>query len=253
MSVYEITFSPTGRTKKVSDAVVRGFGQEKQEINLLKKDTEYDKIFLKEEDLCVIAVPSYGGRVPETAAYRLGQLQGNGAKAVLIVTYGNRAYDDTLLELKNSLTAAGFLPVAAIAAVTEHSILRQFATGRPDERDECELLAFAERIRKKLEEGIAHELAVPGKMPYKELHGFATKPETLTTCTECGFCAGECPVGAISLEKPSQTDWKKCIACMRCISVCPSHAREVGQEKLRPLAERLEPICGIRKENELFL
>lgn len=40
-------------------------------------------------------------------------MQGNGVRAVLPAAYGNRAYGDTLLELKNTLTDAGFRCVAA--------------------------------------------------------------------------------------------------------------------------------------------
>ena len=67
------------------------------------------------------AVPSYGGRVPEIAVSRLKQMKGNGARAVLLVVYGNREYEDTLLELSDVMEAAGFSPVAAVAAVAEHS------------------------------------------------------------------------------------------------------------------------------------
>ena len=72
--------------------------------------------------MAVIAVPSYGGRVPGTAAGRLGAIRGNGARAVLVCVYGNRAYEDTLVELQDIAKQAGFRVTAAVAAVAEHSI-----------------------------------------------------------------------------------------------------------------------------------
>lgn len=91
----------------------------------------------------MIAVPSYGGRVPQAATERLSAIRGNGAKAVLLCVYGNRAYEDTLVELEDTAKQAGFRVIAAIAAIAEHSIARQFATGRPDAQDQARLHTFA--------------------------------------------------------------------------------------------------------------
>ncbi len=101
-------------------------------MDLCSRDTDFAALLLKEEDICLVAVPSYGGRVPGLAVSRLRQIKGNSARAVLIAVYGNRAYEDTLVELRDVLEEAGFSCVAAVAAVAEHSIMRQFAAGRPD-------------------------------------------------------------------------------------------------------------------------
>ena len=102
-----------------------------------------------ENDICVIGVPSYGGRVPSIALERMKAYKGNNTKVVLVVSYGNRAYDDTLKELLDFFDNRGFSCVAAIAAIAEHSIMHQFATGRPDESDQTELIEFAQKISKK--------------------------------------------------------------------------------------------------------
>ena len=71
-------------------------------VDLTDSRTDFDKISLTQDDLAVIAVPSYGGRVPTPAAERLAALHGNGARAVLVCVYGNRAYEDTLVELEDT-------------------------------------------------------------------------------------------------------------------------------------------------------
>ena len=125
------------------------------EIDLLPSDGSYDSLELHREDVCFIAMPSYGGRIPKTAAERLVRIKGGGAKAVLVCVYGNRAYEDTLIELKDRAEDAGFIVYGAVAAVAEHSIMRKFAAGRPDEKDRDCLLYTSYQLAHLLEFGHA--------------------------------------------------------------------------------------------------
>lgn len=93
MKYYEICFSPTGGTQKVADAVTKGLAQGAVKVDLTDAKGNFDGISLTKEDVVLIAVPSYSGRVPETAAARIARLQGHGASAILICVYGNRAYE----------------------------------------------------------------------------------------------------------------------------------------------------------------
>ena len=145
MKTYEICFSPTGGTKKTADILVKELGEEVQFVDLTDSKENFSEIALDKDDVAVIAVPSFGGRVPGTAAERLGQIRGNGAKAVLVCVYGNRAYEDTLVELQDTAKQAEFRIISAVSAVAEHSIARQFAAGRPDARDQAQLHEFAEK------------------------------------------------------------------------------------------------------------
>ena len=147
MGHYNIHFSPTGGTKKVADIICSALDGEFNEIDLC---SNIELTSLCEDDICVVSVPSYGGRVPATAVERLTSISGNGAKAVLNCVYGNRAWEDTLTELQDTLEDLGFRCVAALATVAEHSIFRQFATGRPDEKDKAELIEMRKRSRKDL-------------------------------------------------------------------------------------------------------
>lgn len=252
MRTYVMYFSPTGGTKKVLNLFA-----EQWEINSwidLAKDEELSGIEFTAEDVCIVAVPSFGGRVPEVAVERLKKWRGNGATAVLIVTYGNRAYDDTLLELKEELISCDFKPKAAVAAVTEHSVVRLYGAGRPDTEDKEVLGDFVKTIQEiVLSDKEISELVVPGNHPYRERKKSDMIPMATADCTGCGSCAVRCPVGAISITNPSKTDAEKCISCMSCVSVCPWNGRKLPDEVLVAVTEKLKDVCAVRKENEIFL
>ena len=58
------------------------------------------------DDLVLFGVPVYGGRIPSPAVQTLRRMQGSRTPAVLVAAYGNREYDDALLELAD-IAAAG--------------------------------------------------------------------------------------------------------------------------------------------------
>lgn len=255
MKLYQIHFSPTGGTKKAAALLAAGWNCPQEEIPLLGPGRPEKGLSFTPEDICIIAVPSYGGRVPEPALKEIGRMQGNGAKAVLTVVYGNRAFDDTLLELQSAAEAAGFCPVAAVAAIAEHSIMRQYAAGRPNSKDAAQLAGFSREIQALLaQEPQNIQLKVPGNTPYREYHGVPMKPQVKKhRCTKCGACAALCPAGAISPAAPDSTDTQKCITCMGCVAACPNKARGLNKFMVFMGSRRLKKACCVPKENELFL
>lgn len=251
MSLYTIYFSPTGGAKKVVEQLAKNWGEAPQEIDLSDRTADFSGYSFTEQDACLIAVPSFGGRVPEAALTRLVSMHGGGAKAVLVVSYGNRAYDDTLLELQDAANTCGFSVIGAVAAVAEHSIMHQFGAGRPDGADCAELSAFAEKLKKAT--STSGTLSLPGNRPFRPYGGLPMKPKASKVCTRCGLCAKNCPVGAIPADDPAKTNTEICISCMRCVQICPVQARSNSKALLLVAGQKMKKSCATRKPNELFL
>lgn len=248
MKVVEIVFSPTGGTEKTAHIIGRKWSKNIVKIDLSDPKTDHTKYVIDKEDTVLIAMPSFGGRAPAAAIERLKKIAGNGAKCTLVCVYGNRAYEDTLVEMKDAAETSGFRVIAAIAAVAEHSIISKYAAGRPDASDERQLAGFAERILDKDGE----LLSVPGDRPYKKSGGGGLVPKVTKDCVKCGLCAEKCPVQAINAEN-FVADSKKCISCMRCVKQCPHNARKVNGIMVSAAALAIKKACSVRKENELFL
>jgi len=255
MNVLQIVFSPTGGTKQVTDTLTKTWGMSVNEIDLTNAETDYAALSLKKDDIAVIAVPSYGGRVPPLATQRISKICGNQMPCVIVCVYGNRAYEDTLIELNNIAEKSGFKVIAAVAAIAEHSIMHQYAAGRPDTRDKQELQNFAKKIFKKINSSAAEASTpqIPGNYPYKKAGGVGLVPKADNKCTNCGLCAENCPAQAISKENVKVTDSKKCISCMRCVVKCPQSARKVNDAMVSVAALAMKKACSTRKENELYI
>lgn len=256
MKLVQIVFSPTGGTQKVAEILTEKWMGAVSRIDLCNADLKISDIpIIDPEDVALIAVPSYGGRVPGLAAQRIGTIEGNGAKCIAVCVYGNRAYEDALVELKDIADHCGFETTAAISAVAEHSIMHQYAIGRPDEKDLEELRGFAKTIFEKLASGelSASALQIPGNRPYKKAGGAGLTPKAEKNCVNCGLCAKSCPAQAIDPNNLKTADSKKCISCMRCVVKCPKSARKVNGAMVSAAALVMKKACSERKGNELFL
>ena len=255
MNVLQITFSPTGGTDKVAEMITKVWGMPVNKIDLTDAEAGDFSLELGEEDIAVLAVPSYGGRVPGLAAQRIAKIHGNQTPCVIVCVYGNRAYEDTLTELSDVAEKSGFRVIAAIAAVAEHSIMHQYAAGRPDAEDESELKCFAQKILDKINGGPAQFSTpqIPGNRPYKKAGGAGLVPKANDNCTGCGLCAARCPAKAIDADNLKGADSRKCISCMRCVAKCPQAARKVNGAMVSVAAFAIKKACSTRKENELFI
>lgn len=203
-------------------------------------------------DLLILAAPVYAGRIPNLFAKRLEEWHGDAGPAVLLASYGNRAYDNALAELRNMATFAGFAPVAAAACIARHTIADVYAQGRPDKNDLRELSDFAVKIAELIKNDKSGPLAVPGEIPDKKAAAMVLPQSLNENCVMCGICWQNCPSGAIEPDNPGHVDKDKCICCMRCVNVCPQKARMADPAFINGIIKKLEPLCSAPRQNEFF-
>lgn len=250
-------FSPTGGTKRSGEIFCKEISQKVTLIDLGAKGdfaAQNEEAQGEEDDLAVFAVPVFGGRIPGIAAEKLNRLNGGGKEAVTMVVYGNRAYEDALLELNNIIKDRGFHIAASCACVAQHSMAPEVGKGRPDEADGIGIRDFAKKAAEKIAGGAGGEIVVPGNYPYRDGANLPVTPISLPDCTLCGECAASCPVDAIAVEENAVvTNPEKCILCMACAAACPKKARILPP----PMEEKMEQLLGalktVRRENEYFL
>ena len=257
-----IYYSPTGTTKKIVKTIGKELGlKQLNEYSITSKPIDL-KPELGDNCLTIIGVPVYGGRVPIEAVEQLKKLQSKNTPAVLVVVYGNRAYDDALLELKMIAENCGFNIIAAAAFIGEHSfssIDKPIAAGRPDKLDLIKCVEFSHRIKAKindLEQGDLFELAIPGNYPHKERSKLpeSIAPETAyDQCDNCGICVDVCPSNAITIVGQVITNAKLCTWCCACVKNCPNEARFFENPTINGIKEKLFTTCSERKEPELFV
>lgn len=246
-TVHAIYFSPALSTKKVVQAVANGISGQVVNYDItqgLKKEPVFS-----ENDIVVIGVPSYSGRVPKLATQCLSELSANNIPAIIVCVYGNRAYEDTLLELNNICSESGFNVIGAGAFIARHSIFPNVADGRPDLADIEIASSFGQQCLNNLEGGL---LNLTGNFPYREIASVPLVPKGDRHCDKCGICVKGCPTGAIDINSPGKTDKAKCISCSRCIELCPSGARKYRGLLYKIAQKQFTKKFNARKENELF-
>lgn len=245
-----ITFSPTGSSLRVAQTFAKELGNQWQNIDLTL-------VHLKEtvclSPIAIIAVPVYAGRVPTLAVERLQKISSRGAKAITVVVYGNRAYEDALLELNDEVQELGFEIVASAAVVAQHSIVSALGTGRPNEEDLEEIREMARNVAIKINTPKHNPINVPGNRPYREGMKASITPFATEACLGCRSCVTQCPTQAIPIDNPKETDASKCILCMRCVANCPMRARVLPPPFLFAMKEKLASFADIKRENELFI
>lgn len=262
-SVKIVFFSPTGTTKAVIQGIARGIGQPATElIDITTLDARNKPLQTSENDLLVVAVPVYVGRVPDVLLEWLNAINAHHTLAVCVAVYGNRAFDDALLELKDILAQRGCNPIAGAAFIGEHSFSSSdtpIAASRPDGGDLNQAQRFGEKIKEKLlslsSASQVTDLKLPGNHPYRQREPRLSADFIAVSdaCIQCGSCATACPVEAIDPEDSMVMDKDKCILCCACIKSCPQHARTMKESHIKDIAIRLNEMCQERKEPVFFL
>ena len=266
-SLKLVYFSPTGTTKKIIERIAQGINHSSTEIvDITKPEERKKQIETSENELLIIGVPVYFGRVQTNAIEWLNTIKACNTPTVCIVVYGNREYDDSLLELKETTIKKGCIPIACAAYIGEHSFSNSetpIAVGRPDTDDLRHAESFGEEIREKIisipSSRRISDISVPGKYPYIDMIDSKKKLSSVdfiavdSNCLQCGDCAKHCPVGAIDSENSASVDKDKCILCHACIKICPANARKIKNDMIKNIALRLSETFQVRKEPVFFL
>jgi ferredoxin len=251
-----VYFSPTGGSAKNALSIARALDQQALDIDVTLASTAPAAMTFGKNELVVFGAPVYIGRIYRGVLDRLESFCGDQTPCIVTVSYGNRHYDDALLELSDFVSERGFVPVAGAALVARHTY-GEIQTDRPDESDLESNRLFAIRVNEKLRRGELAPATLPGNRPY--LHGadggkggVTHRPSTNNACTDCGLCASLCPEEAIAQDNRT-VDHGRCISCFRCIRICPAGAKECVTPAYLEFAERFTRQLAQRRENEYFI
>lgn len=270
--VWGMYFTGTGTTEKIVTHIGKKIGEklgvEYESYNFsLPKAREIEKSFT-ENDLVVFGTPVIAGRVPNLLLKYLDTLKGNGALAVPVVLYGNRNFDDALIELRDILKEKNMKPIAGGAFIGEHSFSKILGAGRPDIKDMEIASNFAEKIVEKITRkdfNLEKLIEVKGETPLRFYYQprdskgnpidiRKVKPKTdMNLCDRCGLCVAICPLGSINFDDPSDV-FGICMKCCACVKRCPTGAKYYDDENYLYHQHELEEEYGkIRREPKLFL
>jgi len=254
-----IYFSPTNTTRTVLESVAKAMGRTiTREVDLTRPENRNNLSDLSFDGPVLLGAPVYAGRLPKEAAQCFKALRGKGAPAVLVVVYGNREYEDALVELKDIAVERNFRPLAAAAFIGEHSFSSAnlpIAQGRPDEQDLATARQFGEKSAALIDAAPGDAtLEVSGNVPYKQgmAAGAPAFIQVTDQCDACGICLASCPKDAIDEANQYATIAANCILCCACIKACPNQARVMMDGPIMDKARWLHTNCAPRKDPQLF-
>lgn len=267
--IYAMYWSATGTTKKVVTTIAQTLGQlaglpcETVDFTLPKARQSAPRF--SAHDLVIFGTPVYAGRVPNLLVKYLETIEGGGACAVPVVLFGNRNFDDALIELRNILETDGFHTIAGAAFVGEHAFSKTLGAGRPDADDLQEARAFAQALWQKIQDETCHTPArVAGNDPVapyytprdragNPINILKVKPKThAELCDACGLCVRICPMGSIDPKDPTLVSGI-CVKCCACVKKCPTGAKYYDDAGYLYHKEELELAYERRASNAVFL
>jgi ferredoxin len=259
--VSAVYFSPTGTTQKTVIAMAEGIDLPFRKFDMtLPAGRRTFKEQFGEEDLVIVGLPVYVGRIPMCLDDLYARLTGHSTQAIAVVVYGNREYNDALIELKMELESRGFIVRSAAVFVGESTATTKIATGRPDAADLAVARDFGKRTIELIRNDVFGRLEVNGSYPFT-WPGYDPKiptdrvlPLLVTSekCIDCKICSKNCPWTAIVADDSKNRDRSKCMLCYRCVRNCPSQAVEVTGDKWLAYLPEFERMCARRCEPELF-
>lgn len=252
-----IYFSPTGTTRNISEKIAQELGVQKViHYDLTLPAAPIETVIT--DGVAIIGIPVYAGRVPELCLQRMQAVTATGIPAVLVALYGNREFEDALVELRDIAVAKGFKVIAAGAFIGEHSystLEQPIAAGRPHAEDLQRAVQFGKEVAAKIEGKNLNPPVIEGHVPYRERVAFGgVAPVTdQEKCTLCGTCAAICPTGVIRLSDSVTTDADHCIMCCACVKGCEAQARLFTHPLIAERRAMLLKNCSVPKAPQLFL
>lgn len=284
-SVAGLYFSPSGEAAKITKKISRVVMEQLEDAtvgelqcdyqDMLKKCSEQRKHFAADEDMrcdacefdsetvVVIGVPAASGRLMEPCVDMLKHINGGGAFAVVVVTYGNNTYGDSLYELYSLAEEAGFNVASAAAFVAQNAIFGSVAGDRPDAHDLEKIIEFARisanKIKRLSGTSVSEmrikpaPLDIKGSMPSRKPVKIPLHPSVNSFCINCGKCIDVCPMGAINREDPFDINLKKCISCTACINACEQDARGFSGPMYTASKLAFEIFSRKRRDPEWFI
>lgn len=240
-------FSPTHHSEKYINQSLAMLPYEKELINLTNIENRQKNYSLKQDEMLVLCLPVYAGRIPKLTEDYLKCFKGHQSPAIIFVCYGNRYYDDALMELKNRLIEQGFIIQGAGALIGEHTYTPKLGTLRPRGEDIVEVRDFIYSILQ--EDFKTASIEVPGNNSYRPYKTNEVVPYCLEHCIKCGKCIRVCPIQAISKDYVTDVN---CLVCNKCVKECPMNARVLPSDFEDNIKAWLESQFRDRKENQFF-
>lgn len=261
-------FSPTSTTGRVIGVIEKGLMGcsgicRGVSVDFTLPSNRKEVLCFGDDDILLIGLPVYAGRVPNVLLDYLKTFRGDNSLAIPVVVYGNRDYDDALIELNDILETNGFNVIAGGAFVGEHSFSNILAMNRPDDKDLSIARDFADMISKKISEKDFAKIEVKGNRPYrpyympknendKPVDIRKVSPKTNDNCIDCKLCSEVCPMGSIPYDEVRALVGI-CIKCCACVKFCPTGAKFFDDADYIRHKRELEEQCVVRREPEVFV
>ncbi len=210
MKVY--CFSGTGRTMKLAEYMANQLDAEIVPISCNMDLSE-------KNDVSLVVFPVYCQNIPDIVADFLKSLKTE--KLAVIAAYGKFSYGNVIWEAAK-LSSAQF--IGGAYAPIGHTFLNETV-----DFDFTRLLPLVQRIKNPKEASVPKSKKNPFASFLPEWRSrIGVKLTKNEKCIFCGLCEKACLMNAMKDGKPN----RKCIRCLKCVTLCPNGALEYRNRKV---------------------
>lgn len=243
-------FSPTEGTRNAVGMLAAKISTDVEYIDLTTVQARNNEVTFTENELAIVAAPSYGGQIPMIEGL-FSNLKGENTPCVVVCSFGNRAAENVYAQIANQVSQQGFVVVGAIGLVTPHVFSEKAGHSRPNIEDNQKMQEFANQLMEKLNGGAYTAITLEGttEVDWEKKLSVAQKEYREENCTRCMECVKNCPVSAIN-EETMEIDESICLSCQRCTFVCQFNGRSYDTAPVRAF---IESKLASKKPVEYFL